>query len=69
METARCKAFLFAAETGSFSKAAERLNYTTSGVSQLVSALEEELELKLFKCSRNGAQLTESGKKTAGASA
>ena len=36
METARCRAFLAAAETGSFSKAAEALSYTPSGVNQLV---------------------------------
>ena len=44
METARCRAFLAAAETGSFSKAAEALSYTPSGVNQLVTALEKELE-------------------------
>ena len=38
METARCRAFLAAAETGSFSKAAEALSYTPSGVNQLVTA-------------------------------
>lgn len=43
METARCRAFLAAAETGSFSKAAEALSYTPSGVNQLVTALEKEL--------------------------
>ena len=32
METARCRAFVAAAETGSFSKAAEALSYTPSGV-------------------------------------
>lgn len=38
MESARCKAFLAAVEHGSLSKAAEALNYTPSGVSQLVTA-------------------------------
>lgn len=33
METARCRAFLAAAETGSFSRAAEMLRYTPSGAS------------------------------------
>ena len=42
METARCRAFLAAAETGSFSRAAEVLRYTPSGVNQLVSALEKD---------------------------
>ena len=41
METARCRAFLAAAETGSFSRAAEMLRYTPSGVNQLVTALVE----------------------------
>ncbi len=33
MESARCRAFLAAVETGSLSRAAERLGYTPSGVS------------------------------------
>lgn len=33
METARCRAFVVAADTGSFSKAAEALSYTPSGTS------------------------------------
>ena len=47
MESARCKAFVTAAETGSFSKAGEVLGYTPSGVSQLVTSLERELGLPL----------------------
>ncbi len=43
METARCRAVLAAAETGSFSRAAEVLRYTPSGVNQLVTAFENEL--------------------------
>ncbi|MBR0375593.1 MAG: LysR family transcriptional regulator, partial [Firmicutes bacterium] len=41
METARCKAFVAAAESGSFTLAAESLGYTPSGVSQLVNAFED----------------------------
>lgn len=37
MESARCKAFVTAAETGSFSKAGEVLGYTPSGVSQFMA--------------------------------
>ena len=48
MESARYKAFLAAVETGSFSRAAEQLNYTPSGVSQLVTALENELNVTLL---------------------
>lgn len=61
MESARCKAYLYAAETGSFSKAAEMLSYTPSAVSQLVTALEEELQLRLFIRSKKGVTLTEEG--------
>lgn len=61
METARFKAFLAAAETGSFSKAAEQLCYTPSGVSQLVNALEDELGLELLRRSTRGVTLTANG--------
>ena len=63
MDTARCKAFAAAARTGSFSRAAEELNYTTSGVSQLVNALEEDLRLRLFWRSRKGVSLTVDGER------
>ena len=46
MENSRYKAFVASVETGSFSKAAEKINYTPSGVCQLVNALEKELEKK-----------------------
>ena len=61
METARCRAFLAAAETGSFSKAAEALSYTPSGVNQLVSALEKEFGFPLFRRNTKGVSLTENG--------
>lgn len=61
METARCKAFLRAAEAGSLTAAAEALGYTPSGVSQLVSALENELGLKLLERTKKGVALTNAG--------
>lgn len=61
MESARCKAFLHAADTGSFTKAAEILNYTPSGVSQLVGALENETGLILLRRTRKGVTLTPDG--------
>ena len=39
----RYEVFLKVCETGSFSKAAEALNYTQSGISQIIAGLEEEL--------------------------
>ena len=61
METARCRAFLAAAETGSFSRAAEMLRYTPSGVNQLVTALEKEIGFSLFSRSTKGVALTANG--------
>jgi DNA-binding transcriptional LysR family regulator len=61
VESARCKAFMYAADTGSFTKAAERLNYTPSGVSQLVGALENETGLTLLRRTRKGVTLTSDG--------
>ena len=61
MDTARCRAFLAAAELGTFTKAAEKLGYTPSGVSQLVNALENDLGLKLLIRERTGVKLSEDG--------
>lgn len=61
METARCRAFLAAAESGSLTRAAERLGYTPSGVSQLVGALEKELGLSLLVRGRKGVTLSPDG--------
>ncbi len=61
MESARCKAFIAAAECGSLSKAAEKLNYTASGVSQLISAMETDFGFPLLKRTRKGVALTFEG--------
>lgn len=61
METSRCRAFIASVETGSFTKAARILDYTPSGVSQLVSALEDELGVILLNRNRKGVSLTADG--------
>ncbi|MBQ4466790.1 MAG: LysR family transcriptional regulator [Firmicutes bacterium] len=61
METARCKAFLAAAEEGSLTAAGDRLGYTPSGVSQLITALEDDLGLKLLERTKKGVGLTKAG--------
>ena len=61
MENSRCKAFLECADRGSVKAAAEALGYTPSAVSQLISALEKELGLKLFARSPKGVSLTAEG--------
>ena len=63
MESSRCKAFLASAEYGSFTKAAEHLHYTPSGVSQLVAALEDELGFVLFLRAKRGVTLTDAGER------
>ncbi len=57
----RYDAFVQTYETGSFSKAAEKLGYTQSAISQMIHSLEEELETKLFIRSRKGIELTPDG--------
>lgn len=61
METSRYKAFVAAVNTGSFSRAAELLNYSPSGVSQLISALEADLGLPLLIRTRRGVSLSHAG--------
>lgn len=63
MDTARYRALLAAAETGSLSRAAERLHYTPSGVSQLIDALERDLGFALLSRSRRGVELTHAGQR------
>ncbi|MBT2700351.1 LysR family transcriptional regulator [Bacillus sp. ISL-40] len=53
-------------ETGSFTKAAEMLDITQSGVSHAISSLESELEIPLLVRERNGITLTESGERILG---
>ncbi|CQR71391.1 HTH-type transcriptional regulator GltC [Sporomusa ovata DSM 2662] len=61
MESSRCKAFLASVENGSFSKAAEALNYTPSGVSQLVNAFEADIGFPLLIRDKKGVRPTNDG--------
>ena len=54
--------FVAVAETGSFSRGAERTCITQSTASQHIQGLEEELGVKLFDRGRGGALLTGAGK-------
>jgi DNA-binding transcriptional LysR family regulator len=55
-------AFDAAARSGSFTAAARELNLTQGAVSRQVSALENQLDVKLFKRIRKTVELTETGK-------
>lgn len=55
-------AFVKTVEYGSFTRAAELLNYSQSGISRMISDLEKEWNLSLLERSRAGIRLTSSGK-------
>ena len=58
----RYEIFLKTAQLGNITLAAESLNYTQSGVSHAIAAMEREAGCTLFHRSKTGVQLTESGK-------
>lgn len=56
METEKYRALLTAIETGSLAAAAEKLGYTTSGISRMMASLESETGMTLLNRSKNGVQ-------------
>ncbi|MDY5975362.1 MAG: LysR family transcriptional regulator [Anaerovoracaceae bacterium] len=54
--------FLKVAETGNITRAAQILNYTQSGVSHAIAALEKETGFPVFVRSKTGVALTENAK-------
>lgn len=56
-------AFVHTVEEGSFTKAAQILNYSQSGVSRMIRDLEEEWKVALLERSRSGVRLTSDGMK------
>lgn len=61
MDFKKLRQFIYVAELGSLSLAAERLNIVQPALSQSIRKLEEELTVQLFTRSRNGMELTEAG--------
>ena len=61
MNTSQIKCFLAAADCLNFTKAAERLYMSQPGISRQMSALEREIDMKLFERGRNSVKLTEAG--------
>ena len=55
--------FVTAVEYGSFSKAAEILNYSQSGISRMIADLEKEWEVTLLERNKSGVRLTSDGTK------
>ncbi|MBO4365207.1 MAG: LysR family transcriptional regulator, partial [Eggerthellaceae bacterium] len=63
MESALVKyrAFLTAARLGSFTRAAEALGYSQSGISRMIADLEREWGVRLLERDRGGVRLTSEG--------
>lgn len=59
----RYEAFVKAAELGSFTRAAETLSYTQSGVSRMIGELERAWGVRLLARSRAGVRLTSEGER------
>lgn len=59
----RYEAFLKAVELGSFTRAAETLSYTQSGVSRMIGELERDWGVRLLARSRAGVRLTSEGER------
>lgn len=66
MNLPHIRIFIAVVETGSFTKAAEMLAITQSGVSHAISSLESELGIPLLVRARNGITVTESGEQILG---
>ena len=62
MDFYRIECFLAAAETGSMTKAAEKMCVTQPAISFQIRELERELQITLFSRESNGIRLTEAGK-------
>jgi DNA-binding transcriptional LysR family regulator len=63
MDIATARTFLVIAETGSFAGAAHQLYVTQSTVSSRIRVLEQELGARVFDRGKQGARLTEPGRR------
>jgi DNA-binding transcriptional LysR family regulator len=63
MNIQKYMAFVKAVEYGSFTKAADALNYTQSGISRMINDLESDWGISLFERGRAGISLTSDGLK------
>lgn len=63
MESKKLEALLMAADLGSFTKAAEVLGYTQSGLTHMMNSLEREIGFAVLERGRHGVRLTEEGER------
>ena len=62
MNMGKYQVFLRVAACGGFTRAAEELHFTQSGVSHTIATLESELGVPLFVRNRSGVTLTADGR-------
>lgn len=65
MESKKLEALLMAVDLGSFTKAAEVLGYTQSGLTHMMNSLEKEVGFTLLERGRSGVRLTGEGERIA----
>ena len=65
MESKKLEALLMAVDLRSFTKAAEVLGYTQSGLTHMMNSLEKEVGFTLLERGRSGVRLTEEGERIA----
>lgn len=65
MESKKLEALLMAVDLGSFTKVAEVLGYTQSGLTHMMNSLEKEVGFTLLERGRSGVRLTEEGERIA----
>ena len=58
MESKKLEALLMAVDLGSFTKAAEVMGYTQSGLTHMMNSLEREVGFTLLERGRGGVRLT-----------
>ena len=63
MNILKYMAFIKTVDCGSFTRAAEILNYSQSGISRMIGDLEKEWKVALLERSRTGVKLTSDGTK------
>lgn len=63
MNLQKYMAFVKTVENGSFTRAAQLLNYSQSGISRMINDLEKEWKVVLLERDRSGARLTSDGMK------
>lgn len=63
MNIQKYMAFIKTVEYGSFTKAAEMLNYSQSGISRMIQDLEREWKVTLLERGKSGVKLTSDGMK------